>query len=151
MRQDYPPGGSLAQRNRASAPRPARQSLHHHRGSPLMFRSRRTGDLAALVPWLVKPCLAAILMAVAGWVAVGQSKAPTGAAAAEGLFVDVTAARGVTFQGVAEHTSRKYLIETMGSGVALFDYDNDGRPDIYAVNGAPLNDPTPKGIPDPGA
>src|SRR5207253_4940147 len=34
---------------------------------------------------------------------------------------------------------------TMGSGVALFDYDNDGRLDIFLVNGAPLGDPTPKG------
>jgi hypothetical protein len=33
----------------------------------------------------------------------------------------------------------------MGSGVAVFDYDNDGRLDIFAVNGAPLSDPTPKG------
>ena len=33
----------------------------------------------------------------------------------------------------------------MGSGVALFDYDNDGRLDIFAVNGAPLTDPTPRG------
>jgi hypothetical protein len=33
----------------------------------------------------------------------------------------------------------------MGAGVALFDYDNDGRLDIYLVNGAPLADPTPKG------
>ena len=33
----------------------------------------------------------------------------------------------------------------MGSGVALFDYDNDGRLDIFLVNGAPLSDPTPKG------
>src|ERR1035438_9780589 len=32
-----------------------------------------------------------------------------------------------------------------GSGVALFDYDNDGRLDIFLVNGAPLTDPTPKG------
>ena len=111
----------------------------------MIFRSTRTGDLAAVVPGFVKPCLAAILVAAAGWVAVGQSKAPSGAAAAEGLFVDVTAARGVTFQGVAEHTSRKYLIETMGSGVALFDYDNDGRLDIFLVNGAHLSDPTPPG------
>jgi hypothetical protein len=33
----------------------------------------------------------------------------------------------------------------MGAGVALFDYDNDGRLDIFLVNGAPLSDPTPKG------
>jgi hypothetical protein len=33
----------------------------------------------------------------------------------------------------------------MSSGVALFDYDNDGRLDIFLVNGAPLADPTAKG------
>ncbi|MEY2413658.1 MAG: enediyne biosynthesis protein, partial [Acidobacteriaceae bacterium] len=33
----------------------------------------------------------------------------------------------------------------MGPGVALFDYDNDGRLDIFVVNGAPLQDPTAKG------
>jgi len=33
----------------------------------------------------------------------------------------------------------------MGAGVALFDYDNDGRLDIFLINGAPLADPTPKG------
>jgi len=46
---------------------------------------------------------------------------------------------------MASHTSKKYLLETMGSGVAVFDYDNDGRLDIFVVNGAPLNDPTPPG------
>jgi hypothetical protein len=62
-----------------------------------------------------------------------------------GNFVDITAGSGVRFQHIATHTSRKYLIETMGSGVALFDYDSDGRLDIFLVNGAPLTDPTPKG------
>ena len=33
----------------------------------------------------------------------------------------------------------------MGSGVALFDFDNDGRLDIFLANGAPIKDPTPKG------
>ena len=33
----------------------------------------------------------------------------------------------------------------MGPGVALFDYDNDGRLDIFVVNGAPLSDPMTKG------
>jgi len=60
-------------------------------------------------------------------------------------FVDITAASGVNFRALASHTSKKYLLETMGSGVALFDYDNDGRLDIFVVNGAPLLDPTSKG------
>src|SRR5450432_1059448 len=61
-----------------------------------------------------------------------------------GKFVDVTAAKGVHFQYKASHTSKKYLVETMGAGLALFDYDNDGLLDIFLVNGAPLSDPTPK-------
>ena len=60
-------------------------------------------------------------------------------------FVDVTQRLGINFQYQSSHTSRKYLLETMGPGVALFDYDNDGRLDIFLVNGAPLSDPTPKG------
>ncbi|MCW5962805.1 MAG: CRTAC1 family protein [Bryobacterales bacterium] len=35
-------------------------------------------------------------------------------------------------------TPRKRLIETMTGGVALFDFDNDGLPDLYFVNGAPM-------------
>src|SRR5580704_9858963 len=62
-----------------------------------------------------------------------------------GDFADVTLSAGVTFLHQAPHTSKKYLIETMGSGVALFDYDNDGRLDLFLVNGAPFADPTPKG------
>jgi hypothetical protein len=62
-----------------------------------------------------------------------------------GNFVDITRRSGINFQHQASHTSRKYLPETMGAGVALFDYDNDGRLDIFLVNGAPLSDPTPKG------
>ncbi len=60
-------------------------------------------------------------------------------------YTDITTASGISFQAMASHTSKKYLIETMGSGVALFDYDNDGRLDLFLVNGAPLAGPTPKG------
>jgi len=74
----------------------------------------------------------------AAWQAARDTPTP-------GNFVDITAASGVRFQHVASHTPRKYLPETMGSGVAIFDYDNDGRLDIFLVNGAPLTDPTPKG------
>jgi enediyne biosynthesis protein E4 len=71
--------------------------------------------------------------------------APSAVGAAPGKFTDVASALGVHFQNLSSHTSKKYLLETMGAGVALFDYDNDGRLDIYFVNGAPLSDPTPKG------
>ena len=67
------------------------------------------------------------------------------AANASAQFVNITAPSGVHFQHVASHTSKKYLPETMGAGVALFDFDNDGRLDILFVNGATLADPTPKG------
>jgi enediyne biosynthesis protein E4 len=56
-------------------------------------------------------------------------------------FTDITQQSGITFKHAASPTSRKYLPETMGGGVALFDYDNDGRLDIYFTNGAALADP----------
>jgi enediyne biosynthesis protein E4 len=75
-----------------------------------------------------------------------KESAPQTAAPVPGRFVDVTQKVGVHFLHQAPHTSRKYLIETMGSGVALFDCDNDGRLDLFLVNGAPYSDPTPKGF-----
>ena len=58
-------------------------------------------------------------------------------------FTDITAAARVGFRHNASVTSRKYLMEAMGAGVALFDYDNDGRLDIFFTNGARLDDPMP--------
>ena len=60
-------------------------------------------------------------------------------------FMDVTEALGIDFRHVASPTSQKYLPETMGSGVALFDSDGDGRLDIFFVNGARIDDPMPPG------
>jgi hypothetical protein len=76
---------------------------------------------------------------------IQKSAAAPSSGATPGLFVDITQKSGVNFRYQASHTSKKYLIETMGPGVAVFDYDNDGRLDIFLVNGAPLDDPTPLG------
>jgi enediyne biosynthesis protein E4 len=77
--------------------------------------------------------------------AVAQDNTSSAAQHPPGKFVDVTQKLGVNFQYRSSHTSKKYLPETMGAGVAVFDYDNDGRLDLFFVNGAPLADPTPKG------
>ena len=54
-------------------------------------------------------------------------------------FVDVAEAAGVDFHYTHGGTGDKYFIETMGPGCAFFDYDSDGRLDIYAVNGHTLD------------
>ncbi len=48
---------------------------------------------------------------------------------------------GIDFHHSAHHSSMSYPLEVMGSGVALFDYDNDGRLDIFLANGAAFPDP----------
>ena len=50
-------------------------------------------------------------------------------------FSDVTAAAGIRFQHNNGAFGKKYLPETMGSGVAFFDFDNDGDQDLLFVNG----------------
>src|SRR5882762_2325335 len=54
-------------------------------------------------------------------------------------FTDVAQKAGLTAPVVfGGETTKKYIIETTGTGVAIFDYDHDGWPDIFVVNGTTL-------------
>ena len=53
-------------------------------------------------------------------------------------FREVAAAAGISFVLENHPTDRKHMIETMPGGIAVFDYDGDGRPDIYFTNGADI-------------
>lgn len=49
-------------------------------------------------------------------------------------FTDVTAVAGITFRHENGARGQKFLPETMGGGVAWFDFDGDGRPDLLFIN-----------------
>ena len=51
-------------------------------------------------------------------------------------FEDRSARSGIAFVLHNAASPEKHQIETMAGGVAVFDYDNDGYPDIYFTNGA---------------
>ncbi len=53
-------------------------------------------------------------------------------------LADVTAQTGIGFVHTDGSSGRRYIMETMSAGLALVDYDGDGRVDIYFPNGAPL-------------
>ena len=59
-------------------------------------------------------------------------------------FVDVALKAGITVRDVnGSVESKRYIIEATGSGVAILDYDRDGWPDIYLVNGTNMPGTTP--------
>ena len=85
---------------------------------------RRRIPFSAL-PWVAATTLiAAVLPApVSSWLA----------------FEDVGPEAGFTTEIVYGGVERqKYILETSGTGVAIFDYDRDGQPDVFLVNGTRL-------------
>src|ERR1044071_8799471 len=70
--------------------------------------------------------------------AIGSCSPVTGLAGPPAVtFTDVTKAAGIKFTSFSS-PDKKYIVESMAGGVALFDFDGDGRFDIYLVNSCPL-------------
>ena len=56
-------------------------------------------------------------------------------------FVDVAEKAGITVRNVnGSENAKRYILEATGSGVAILDYDRDGWPDIFLVNGTVMGD-----------
>jgi len=81
-------------------------------------------------------CFGALLPLLHG----AQEKQSAPSAKPIAYFTDEAQKAGLTMHNVFGGVDTKqYIIETTGTGVAIFDYDNDGWPDIFIVNGTTLN------------
>ena len=86
------------------------------------------------------PALVATLLLIALILPAQQSKTPPSPGQPPlANFTDIAEKAGLTMQNIfGGIDTKKYIIETTGTGVAIFDYDNDGWPDIFLVNGTKL-------------
>src|SRR6266704_2151610 len=84
---------------------------------------------------MVKRSLATILVLVLAIFLVGKTGIGATPETSTIQFRDVTQSAGIHFVHNNGAFGKKFLPETMGPGVAFIDYDNDGWPDIFLVNG----------------
>src|SRR5579883_2603555 len=83
--------------------------------------------------------LAAIGLAGSAQTETGSRTGGAGSAKPIAHFTDIADKAGLTAPVIfGGENTKKYIIETTGTGVAIFDYDNDGWPDIFVVNGTTL-------------
>src|SRR5439155_154142 len=116
--KSYEPGGSVA----------LARVIVQHTGNV-----RARAGVREFRKWLAY-LLATSLLLAGG--AVGQNSKPSQPIA---YFTDITQKAGLTSLNVfGGKDTKKYIIETTGTGAAIFDYDNDGWPDIFLVNGTTL-------------
>ncbi len=86
------------------------------------------------------PIAAAVFVVVQAFRPAASTPAFASAASAGFGLTDVTASAGVRFSHDTGAFGRKYLPETLGSGVVVFDADGDGLQDLLLINGTSLRD-----------
>jgi len=90
---------------------------------------------------LATTLILARVIAAQGVAVTGQTARPSSLAKTElpppkVRFEDIAEEAGLDFQHVlGDPADKTYILETTGSGVAIFDFDNDGLQDIFLVNG----------------
>jgi enediyne biosynthesis protein E4 len=111
-------------------------------------RHRRALSLLLQISFAAPALLSISLVFAAGADDPAAKKLATSAAARAksnsahplAYFIDVAKSAGLTMTNVFGGVStKKYILETTGTGVAIFDYDNDGWPDVFIVNGTTLD------------
>jgi len=96
-------------------------------------QSRRSGETRILTA-------ATITLILVTFTQAQQPYPPTRNHSAPAWFVDVASKAGLTVRNVNGSADAKhYIIESTGSGVAILDYDRDGFPDIFLVNGTTID------------
>ncbi len=113
------------------------------------FEILRSSVVCALVLWLAWAHLASAQgVAVTGRAPRSSPLAKTELPRPSINYEDIAGPAGLDFQHVAGRASAKrYILEVTGSGVALFDFDADGRLDILLVNARPWSLPEGKAGP----
>jgi enediyne biosynthesis protein E4 len=102
-----------------------------------------SGKLPLFLGWILLSTLEvhiALGQGVAtGGTAVPARPLPSGMKPPAVEYRDIAAQAGLVGVNVSgAETSKQYIVETTGNGVAIFDYDNDGLPDILLVNAGRL-------------
>ncbi len=94
----------------------------------LAQKARGTIPFSVLPRSAMRICLILLLLTLAGF---GEIDSPPPI-----RFVEQAAGAGLNFVLENNPTETKHLIETMAGGLAVLDYDGDGRPDLFFTNGA---------------
>jgi hypothetical protein len=114
------------------------QNMKNHR---LIAAQKRIVFLFLLIVFFLNlavggSCYAQMGVATGNGVAMPAKPLPPGIKPPVVRFEDIAAQAGLTGVNVSGAPNNKqYIVETTGTGVAIFDYDNDGLPDILFVNG----------------
>ena len=77
---------------------------------------------------------AVAVSAAAVWVPLSASRPE--ASPRRPHFVDVAPRSQISYVTNNDYTGRKYFQQPVAGGVAILDYDNDGKMDVYFTNGA---------------